>query len=224
MIWKVPQIWRSERCFILGGGASLARQFNVPDDIIQSVLSKKLSPTAYLPYMDSLKNEHVIGVNMSFLFEPYLDFVFFGDQNFWQWNKSALGHCKVPIITCHENVEEVKQLKRNKRKRNGITIDDSTMISWNGNSGAACINFAYHLGVRQIILLGFDMNLGTINSQHWHKAYPSSPKDVQNTFISHLKCFSFIANDAKLLGLEILNANPDSAIENFKKINLKDVL
>lgn len=224
MIWQVPKIWSGERCFIIGGGSSFARQLNVPEEIITQVHSKKLSPTSYLPYLSILKNEHVIGVNMAFLFGEYLDFVFFGDQNFWKNNKTDLFNSKSPVVTCHDAVKNIRQLKRDTKKRLGISNKSSDMVSWNGNSGAAAINFAYHTGVKQIILLGFDMNLDAGNNQHWHKAYQSRLDKVQGTFKVHMSAFPEIAKDAKTLGIEIINANPESAINSFAKVNLRDVL
>jgi hypothetical protein len=36
--------------------------------------------------------------------------------------------------------------------------------------------------------------------------------------------FPEIAKDANRMGVEILNANPDSAIQDFKKVNVCDLI
>jgi hypothetical protein len=43
-------------------------------------------------------------------------------------------------------------------------------------------------------------------------------------FHKHLHGFPEIAKDAKRMGVTILNASPDSAIECFKKVNVKDLI
>ena len=40
----------------------------------------------------------------------------------------------------------------------------------------------------------------------------------------HMVGFSKIAQDAKRLGIEIINASPDSKIKAFKKVPVKDLL
>jgi len=104
--------------------------------------------------------------------------------------------------------------------------DDPTKIRWNRNSGSSAINLAVHLGAKRIMLLGFDMKLKDHKDQHWHKLYGKKPKkesQIQKTFIRHSEGFPKIARDAKRLGVEILNVNPDSAITAFERVNLSDV-
>jgi hypothetical protein len=43
-------------------------------------------------------------------------------------------------------------------------------------------------------------------------------------FERHLRGFPEIARDAKQRGIQIINVCPNSAIKEFPKINLKDVL
>ena len=43
-------------------------------------------------------------------------------------------------------------------------------------------------------------------------------------FHRHLRGFPQIAKDAKQMGVEILNASPDSAIECFRKVTVKELL
>ena len=68
------------------------------------------------------------------------------------------------------------------------------------------------------------MRLDESNNQHWHKFYSGNIRTVGGTFKKHLEGFPSIARDAKKLGIEILNANPNSAIEDFRKVTLKDIL
>ena len=235
MIWKVPKLWENGRCFIIGGGTSMPKQFNVPDELIQQVCKEKQSPSAYSPYMKSIRNEHIIGINDAYRLGNWVDILFFGDYQWYLSNRSALSKWTGLTVTCAENfvnkpkeaMEGVKCLARDKNHKYGISLD-STKVSWNGNSGAAAISLAVHLGVKSIYLLGFDMCL-VDNKSHWHNI-PKSTHPVRKNvshlppFDKHLIGFPQIAKDAKQMGVDIINLSPISKIEQFPKMQLKDVI
>lgn len=226
-MWKIPKIWEGGRCFILGGGASLPKQFNVPEQLIRDVYVGRKGIDAYSPYLSSIQGSHIIGVNMAYRFGNWVDCVFWGDDSFLKRESKGLMAYQGIRVTCANKLEHpyhrfVKHVLRD-RKQFGLTTNEGTVV-WNKNSGAAAINLATQLGVKQIILLGFDMKLDAGSNQHWHKCYSSPVKTVGATFKRHLTGFPAIAEDAKKLGVEILNCNLDSAIDSFKKVSLKDIL
>jgi hypothetical protein len=57
---------------------------------------------------------------------------------------------------------------------------------------------------------------------HWHNVYGANT--ARKNFNRFLKQFPDIARDAKKRKIEILNVSPNSAIEVFPKVSLKDVL
>jgi hypothetical protein len=72
------------------------------------------------------------------------------------------------------------------------------------------------------------MKLDANQKQHWHAEYgTANRKDVQQhrlPFARHLQGFRQIATDAKKRGITIINACPDSAIKEFPKMSVKEVL
>jgi len=66
--------------------------------------------------------------------------------------------------------------------------------------------------------------------QHWHDLYGRSAgkgtvrRARKMPFHRHLKGFPAIAEDAKRRKIEILNVSPDSAIECFRKVSIKEIL
>lgn len=227
MKWAVPKIWEDGECFIIGGGPSIIKQFNIPLEVVDKVIVKQTSPLSYSPYLSDLHNKHVIGVNQAFRFGSWIDVTFFGDKGFFLRNLEGLSKCsniRAGCVPYFEDITWVKYLRKDNKKTEGITTDP-TKLSWNGNSGAAAINLAVHLGVKRIVLIGFDMNVDGNERQWWHQLYHNRPLHKgQKVFLRHLTCFPQIAHDAKELGVEILNANPDSAINDFKKLNIKECL
>ena len=226
-MWKVPKMWEGGECWIIGGGHSMPRQFDVPDDIIQKVSNNELPPGAYSPYLSSIHTKHVIGVNVAYLIGDWIDIVFFGDNGFYV--KQQLGLAKFPglKVTCSGNSKIDSSIKRLRRiGKKGISTE-SNGVCWNGNSGAAAMSIAALAGVKRIVLLGFDMKLDE-EHQHWHQVYGKRVINEKRRrhfpFDRHLRSFPLIARDAKRLGIEVINASPDSAIKDFKKSTVKQIL
>jgi hypothetical protein len=195
-MFLIPKIWEGGRCFIIGGGPSMPRQFGVPEEIIQKVLSGELSPGAYSPYLKAIHNEHIIAVNIAMLLGDWVDILFFGDDSFWTRFKKEILEFRGLRMTCMHHPEAIyhKRVKVLKRIRTGSAIyPHRDGVMWHNNSGATAINVAYHLGVKQIILLGFDMQLDNKQNQHWHKYYAGNPKTVGATFKMHMRGFPAIA-------------------------------
>ena len=234
MIWKTPRIWEDGECWILGGGPSLPIQFDVPEEIIQDVRSKKLPLSAYSPYMSAIHDKHVIGVNMAFKIGDWIDMVFFGDKRWFFNNRKDLAKFPGLKVTCHPHfrnanhrLEHIKFLARDGNHSKGISSHPSR-VSWNLNSGAAAISVAVNMGANRIILVGFDMKLGEDGKQHWHAEYGTAkrtnPENKKLPFHRHLLGFPAIAKDARRRNIKIINACPDSAIECFQKIPVKELL
>lgn len=234
MVWKVPRIWEEGDVWILGGGPSITKQFNIPDNIVRQVLDKKLPLSAYSSYLSPLHDKHVIGINVAYMIGSWVDMVFFGDPRFFKVHMHGLVNFPGLKVSCapgSEKVPWVKYLSRDGGRKTGISPDPSK-VSWNFNSGAAAISLAANAGAKRIILLGFDMTLNEAGQQHWHNAYGNNDMSPQikrqrvNSlpFNKHLSGFPAIASDAKKRGIEILNACPTSAIEAFPKFTVKQLL
>jgi hypothetical protein len=191
--------------------------------------------------LSPLHNRHVIGINNAYRIGNWIDVLFFGDCSWYLVHRHPLSKWPgIKVTCCHrfskrteKEMENIKYVFRDKEHKNGITTTASA-IAWNGNSGAAAISLAVHFGVKRIILLGFDMNVDDADVTHWHGSHknPSelpksrvvSTKKKLPPFQRHLRGFPAIAEDARKLGVTILNASPQSAITVFRKVSVKDVL
>jgi len=205
----------------------MPRQFGVPEEVISKVISGALPPSSYSEYLSPLHDRHVIGVNNAYLLGPWIGCLFFGDCGWYVVHRKKLAEIPILKVTCcsrfanksRSNSEGIKYLSKDSNHRQGITTRP-TMVSWNSNSGAAAINLAAHFRAKRIILLGFDMSMGG-SASHWHQGHGAQKPPP---FKKHLQGFPAIAEDATRLGIEILNANPDSAIDCFPRVNLRDLL
>ena len=231
MSWQVPRMWEDEDVWIIGGGSSIIKQFDIPDKVFQSVWKKTSPPSAYSPYMKFLHDKHVIGTNCAFMIGDWIDISLYGDENFFKRYYKELAEfqgLKITIYPHKVQQDWLKYIPMDKDHPRGISRDPSK-ISWNKNIGSSAINLAYHTGASRVFLLGFDMNLGDGSRQHWHNVYNRGPivepaRIKKLAFNSHLRYFPNIAADAKQLGLTIINVNPDSAITQFPKCSLNQLL
>lgn len=198
--WRIPEIWPGSTIYILGGGPSLSKTD-----------------------LNLIHKKHTIGVNQAFRLGNFVDILYFGDGRFYQDNrKTGIKQFGGPIITSFGSVSDkgwpgVRRVRRTKPL--GIESEHRDAISWNGNSGASAINIAYWLGAKRVVLIGFDM--ARVDGAHnWHEHYgPRSPKF--SPYHRHMRGWPTIAQDAKDLGLEILNATPGSAITDFPIVPLE---
>ena len=232
MSWKVPRIWEGGDVWIIGGGPSVPEQFGIPERVIQSVIGGTAPPSVYSPFMKALHKKHVIGVNVAYRIGDWIDMVVFGDENFFIREQMRLATFPGIKISCHptsRSEDWIKYLERDASHPKGIT-SNPRKVSWNHNSGAAAINVAVHTGAHRIFLLGFDMKMGKNKMQHWHDIYnrgPLNPNDQKRLrklpFDKHLPGFPIIAADAKKMGVQIINVCPDSEINDFPRVSLKEL-
>lgn len=231
MIWKVPRMWEGGDVWILGGGPSVAKQFEIPDDVVRQVYDGKLPLSTFSPYMAAIHSKHVIGINVAYLIGDWIDMVFFGDNGFFLAHKERLAKFPGIKTSCNPNSNQtpwVKNFARDSSHPKGICMTPGK-VSWNSNSGSAAISIAAQAGAKRILLLGFDMKLSDDKRQHFHNVYGRGQIVDQRRlrklpFDRHLRGFDQIAKDAQQHGIEIINLSPDSAITQFRKISLKEFL
>lgn len=221
--WKVPKIWADNTAFIIGGGPSLA---------IQAGLSlNQKDPRQVFPairdYLLKLRldKHRVIGVNDAFrLGDNIVDVAWFTDCGWFDKNRvkfARFGGLKAHCCNRHAERPGVHRIVR--QDTSGISTNPKK-INWNKNSGSSAINLAYLLGARRVILIAFDMQFGQSKTHNWHAEHKKKRPKNWNPFPRFLDPFAELAKDAKVLGLEIINANPDSAIEVFPKMKLEAVI
>ncbi|MFN4176430.1 hypothetical protein [Phenylobacterium sp.] len=97
------------------------------------------------------------------------------------------------------------------------------MLGFGGNSGFHAVNLAVQLGVRRIVLVGFDMSLA--DGVHWHGAHDAR---LNNPTAQSLARWAGVLDRQALrlaqLGVEVLNASPVSALAAYPKVSLEDAL
>ncbi len=196
---KVKPIWKGETVFIIGGGPSLSKfDFN------------------------RLRDKNTLAINKAVQTCPWADILYWTDSRVYSWLKNDINKFQGDKYTIKpfNTPPSVKVLKNT--GANGLELDPSG-IKHGNNSGYAAINLAYHLGVKRIVLLGFDMgNLGA--KSHYHEGYPVS-MTMNKTYESKmLPVFNSLVKPLKENGVEVINASMVSKIKCFKRMPIEKAL
>jgi hypothetical protein len=210
-------IWDGEVAFIIGGGPSVM----------------KTSLTL-------IRERCVIGVNEAFFLGDWVDVCWFGDLKWFRWNKRRLLQEIRPIAHCCNNTGALKykMLFSYKRRHEGFCGEkDYNRVGWNGCSGNSAINFAYHLGSRKIVLIGFDMKV-VGKAKNYHKKHdenycrenPSKKQEMDEKtamekYAEYKRAFNRRVVPAQgKFGFEIINCTPGSALNEVPVISLEEYL
>lgn len=89
--------------------------------------------------------------------------------------------------------------------------------------GAQAINLATLFGARRVLLLGFDMKPGPAGQKHWFGSHPV-PLVQDLLFDEWIHKFKAIADDARAMGVEIVNCTPGSALPYFRGARIEEEL
>lgn len=208
--WTVPDMWRGGECYVIGGGPSLG-------DVDLSVL----------------RGHRVIAVNMAYARCPFADVMVFGDEPFPMLAARAAEKSKILPLT-HFGGLRVTKAERNldsalkclvvKQDKTTMGISrDPSVSRWNHNSGGLAIQIARHLGVRRIILLGFDMRSNAKGQHNWHEHYGKRDHKF-NPYKRFITALRQIAADLDAEGISCVNATPDTALDCFEVVPMESVL
>ena len=201
--WRVPRQWEGRTIAVLAGGPSLTQE-----------------------QVDYCRGRaKVIAINNAYQLASWADMLYFCDDRWWKWHQddAALQSFAGEIVTL-ENPNLCERFTRIKSVRNygndGLSeLPDG--VKTGANSGYQVINLAVHLGAAKIVLLGYDMAFKGGRS-HWHQGHPMNPSE--NTYQSMLPNFPTLVEPLKKRGVDVINATPGSALECFRKKDLKCAL
>jgi len=205
MLWQVAPEWKGERCYIIGGGPSVA-----------------LTDCSNLPGRIIAINEAGLSVR------PDADILFFADYRWYSWNKERLdlfkgkrivttwtGGRRHPITD--DRLYVLERIRKNSMPQWPLSQEPDKLSGW--CSGGQSINLAYHLGAKQIVLIGFDMNdQGKANFHLKHQAPPlrDRKKDKFIPAITSLKPGLDRAH------VHVVNCTPGSALTCFPIMSLDE--
>jgi hypothetical protein len=224
---EVAPAWRGETAVILGGGPSLTEQ-----DVLLVATARASSAVK------------CIAVNDTYLLADWADVHYAADLRWHAWH--TIGIAKPTIGLTAEQVrhkwatfagqkcsiengggvveDEAVHVLRNAHGANhgyGLSTDPRALVTGR-NSGFQALNLATLAGARRIVLLGFDGKPASDGRSHWFGDHPEPMLSAVYAYFR--QAMSAAENDLAAAGVEVLNATPNSAIDSFRKVSIRDVL
>ncbi len=206
-LWSVPLVWEGETIVCAGCGPSLT---------VEQLEECK-------------ETARIIVINDAYKLAPLADVLYASDARWWKWNNGAPDFYGIRIGLGWNGVEgkpypgwsennDVYALANT--GLTGLETEDRRGVRNGSNSGYQAINLAIHLGAKRIVLIGYDMKK-VKDKDHFFGNRSPWPSPPYRTF---LKAFKTMKEPLKELGIEVLNATPDSALKTFPRVSLTEAL
>lgn len=196
-MWKVPQEWPGERCFVICSGESVAAQA----EQIRRIQGR------------------IIAVKHGVLLRPDADVLFLSGERSPDIGLSLIPKFRGQYIVARSRSnaafpDTVKVLTRTKDHEHLCALRDHVC---GYDSGTSALNLAWHFGSTEIILLGYDM-CGKHFCKHPIGTIP------QDHFDRHMKPLEALAADCRAKGVRVVNCSPISVAPGFERGRLEDFL
>jgi hypothetical protein len=149
------------------------------------------------------QNKAVIVTNTSFKLALWADALFAQDKAWWD------------LYLTEVNRDFIGEKFTNNPFKKATQV---AIQSFN-NSGIGSIQLAIKGGARRVVLLGYDCQI-TNGKKHWHGDHPKGLSNATGVYKWVDKYNEF----AKTVNIEILNASRQTALDCFKRIDLKAAL
>lgn len=169
----------------------------------------------------------VIATNNAYRITPNAEILHFADEIWYSWHAKEIPQIFRGryITTAALGVSKKVWPSRGiihfrKDSNNGISTSTSCLSG--SNSGHQAINLAVHMGSKEIVLLGFDMNPASLET-NWHKEHKrqtnrNSYRDVM--IPGMIKSVPVLEK----MNVKVINANKESFLDCFPKTSLGELL
>lgn len=200
-MWIPEKIWPGETVFVLAAGPS----------------------TAALD-LSRLASRRVIAVKSAWAVYRQADVLFFADGRWWREKALRPGEKEFagPIVTTAPEIGDARVMRIKKINPTHLSADPKA-VALARSSTTGAINLAIHFGSKKIVLLGVDAKPAADGTRHNHRLkWPWPLKD--GCWTAQAKEFEAIAPSAVKMGVEIVNANPDSAVHVWPRLKFEECL
>lgn len=105
-----------------------------------------------------------------------------------------------------------------------LRFDTPGFVGSGGNSGFHALNLAAQFGARRILLIGFDMHVGS--GLHWYgrNGWPMANNPAMIHLMRWRDAFTSQAPVLRRMGIDVVNASPDSALRCFDQASVEETL
>ncbi|TIV65182.1 MAG: hypothetical protein E5V86_12825 [Mesorhizobium sp.] len=201
-MWAAEKIWPGETAFILAAGPS--------------TLALDLS---------RLEGRKVIAVKSAWKVYPKAGVLFFADGRWWREKQLRPGADQFAglIVTSAQEIGDPRVTRITKIDPSNGFATKPNQVALARSSTTGAINLAIHFGATRIVLLGVDAKPAQDGRRHNHGLKWPWPAR-EGCWNGQIKEFAAVAPSAARMGVEIVNANPDSAVTCWPRIRFEECL
>lgn len=197
--------WGGGTCAIVASGPSAVRE---PFHLLQARRDIK-----------------VVAINTSFQLVPWADMLYACDGKWWDHFKGVPEFAGLKV-TYERDAARKYQLHRIEVAKfgNELLVATPGLVGAGGNSGFQALNLMVQVGLKQIILIGFDMQVA--GGGHWHPRhpYPLSNPDAACNIPRWRKAIDGAARKLAELDVRVVNCSMVSDLRAYPKMPLEEVL
>ena len=167
------------------------------------------------------------GCNLTFQATD-LDALYINNREFWQHYSQELREVNCPKWTYHEDIANEHEANFIQGRWEPGLSQDPKYLNWGHGSGYELMGIAYHLGVTEFVLIGYDLRYPQGYSKQTKQPggdrhfFGEYPKDLEHwpavgpngEMTGLLDCYRTIDTDA--LGIRIINCSPGTALDFFE--------
>jgi hypothetical protein len=195
--------WRNECAAIVGSGPSIK-------NLDLSCLRDRL---------------HIIAIKQSLEKCPWAEIVYGCDAAWWLHKKGLPEFKGIKLAHGLNATSQYKEIHRVEIKMvDELLLEKPLLIGNGGNSGFQALNLLIQFGVKDIILIGFDLH--DHGGLHWYgrNTAPGMNNPAKSNFDRWKKGFFAIKNSIKALDIDVVNTSLTSELKEFRKQSLGDTL
>lgn len=100
---------------------------------------------------------------------------------------------------------------------------DESMIHTGRNGGFQALHIAALFGASRVVLLGYDFQ-ATNNKSHWHGDHPPGLSNSRRRYGQWREVMPSLARDLERKGVEVVNATRHTALQCFRRAELKEAI
>ena len=170
----------------------------------------------------------LFGVNNVYQVCPWIDVLMSCNIEWWDWywnDDELLRRAPFDKWTWDKATAEKCGIRYIEGRWGDSLSTDPSYIHYGHASGYQILGLAYHYGIREFYLLGYDMAYPPGKPRHFFGEYPKplyhNPRTGKNgEFLGLIKQFETINEEE--LGIKVYNLNPHSALDHFEKATTDD--
>lgn len=205
----IERVFEGDTAVLFATGPSLT------DEVVDTVLTLR---------SQAMEPVRLFGCNDAYQIVPCLDVHYACDANWWRIHYAKMEGYSVThgLWTQEPQMSRAEYPKLHRiagRSGAGLSAKQD-LIHFGNNSGYQLINVAYLFGIKRMILCGYNMSVQD-GKRHFFGDHPQGLNRSGN-YTGFVSNFNTIKPNA--LGIEIVNATPQSALKAFPKMSLEEAL